>query len=405
MFSSFVFSLKNAFRKKGVAFLAILGTALGCSLLVIMLATTQGMNQMLENTFKRISNKIVISGQGSFLGISLHEGGSLISQGSVDKIAKIEHIESVSSRVTAIIPRETFKVMDPFSALVGVDLKEDRESDGVTNYITNGRVFSEKNEVVIGEMLVESAKLADNEVELNEEIEMLVYPERENESFSQEKPKKIKLKIVGFFETGDIVEDAFVYGSINLTRKISNIPSGQWSSVVVRTDSVDYVDSTAKEIEKELDDESIQVVVSKNLLAEFTESLGIFNNFRFAISLVSGIAGGMSILIVMLVSVINRRREFAILKAVGWNEGNIILSILVESLVLGMIGSLSGILIGWGGTLIMAYYIEIISEIAYINWNVFLYIMFFGVFIGVIGGVYPAWRASRVAPMEILRNE
>lgn len=403
MFSLFIFSLHNAFRKKGVAVLAILGAALGCSLLVIMLATTQGMNQKLEDTFQQIANKIVISGQGSFLGISLQRSASLVSQDSVDKITKIEHIESTSRRVTAIIPGESFKVMDPFAILIGVDLEEDKKASGPTNFIINGRVFSEKNEIIIGKMLLESAKMAGHEVKLNEEIEIFIYPPEEDSGRS--KPKQIKLQIVGFFETGDIIEDSYAVASIDLVREISHIPSNRFSSVIILTDSVDNVDLVAEEIEKELNDKTIQVIVSKNLLAEVTKSLRIFNNFRLAISLVSGIAGGMCILIVMLFSVIIRRKEFGILKSVGWSKGNILFSILLESLLLSIIGSLLGILIGWGGTLIMANYIEIISEITYINWEVFLYILFFGVFIGVVGGVYPAWRAARVAPMEILRNE
>lgn len=405
MFSTLIFSLRNAFRKKGVSILAIVGAALGCSLLVIMLSTTQGINQLLEDTFKQIANEITVSGQGSFWGISLLGNATFVSQDYIDQIAGIEHIESISRRVTTTIPRENFEVMDPFSILIGIDPEEDKEANGVTNFITEGRIFSGSKEVIIGRMLIESAKLADHEVNLNDEIETFIYPEEGGETLTTSEPEKMTLKIVGFFETGDVIEDSFVFGSVDLIREISRISSGEWSSVVVRTDSINNVEIVADEIERRLDDESIQIVVTKDLLSEFTKSLGVFNNFRFAISLVSGIAGGMGILIVMLFSVLNRRREFGILKAVGWSKGNIIFSIVVESLVLSIIGSLLGILVGWGGTLIMAGYLEIISEIASINWQVFLYIIFFGVFLGVTGGIYPAWRASRVAPMETLRNE
>ncbi|MCZ2846024.1 MAG: ABC transporter permease, partial [Candidatus Bathyarchaeota archaeon] len=315
MFSTFIFSLRNAFRKKGVSILAIMGAALGCSLLVIMLSTTQGINQLLEDTFKQIANEITVSGQGSFLGVSLHGNATFVSQEYIDQIADIEHIESISRRVTTMIPRESFEVMDPFSVLIGIDPGEEEEANGVTNFITEGRVFSAKKEIIIGKMLIESAKLADHEVNLNDEIEMFIYPEEGEEALPTSKPEKMTLKIVGFFETGDMIEDAFVFGPVDLVREISRISSGQWSSVVVRTDSIDNVELVADEIERRLDDESIQIVVTKNLLSEFTKSLGVFNNFRFAISLVSGIAGGMGILIVMLFSVLNRRKEFGILKA------------------------------------------------------------------------------------------
>ena len=113
----------------------------------------------------------------------------------------------------------------------------------------------------------------------------------------------------------------------------------------------------------------------------------------------------MCILIVMLISVIERKKEFGILKAVGWSNINIILSILIESLILSIIGVIFGLLIGQFGIFISGYYLEFLREYLLLSWQVIVFVLSFGVIVGIVGGVYPSWRASRVAPMETLRNE
>jgi len=123
------------------------------------------------------------------------------------------------------------------------------------------------------------------------------------------------------------------------------------------------------------------------------------------ISVFSGVAGGMCILIVMLISVIERKKEFGILKAVGWSNINIILSILIESLILSIIGVIFGLLIGQFGIFISGYYLEFLREYLLLSWQVIVFVLNFGVIVGIVGGVYPSWQASRVAPMETLRNE
>jgi len=117
---------------------------------------------------------------------------------------------------------------------------------------------------------------------------------------------------------------------------------------------------------------------------------------------VSALAGGVSILIVMLISVIERRKEFGILKAVGWKGSNVVFSVLIESLTLSVIGAAVGIGAGYGGICLARNII--ISDIGIVTPQLFIGVILFGVLLGVLGGIYPAWRASRVAPMEILRE-
>ena len=61
------------------------------------------------------------------------------------------------------------------------------------------------------------------------------------------------------------------------------------------------------------------------------------------------VAGCLTIMVVMLLSVVERRREFGILKAVGWTPGNIAMMVLVESVFLSLVGAILGVALGWAG--------------------------------------------------------
>jgi putative ABC transport system permease protein len=117
--------------------------------------------------------------------------------------------------------------------------------------------------------------------------------------------------------------------------------------------------------------------------------------------LVAVVAGGASIFIVMFMSVTERRREFGILKASGWSNRNIILSVVIESLSIALMGFAFGIILGLAANLGINHYLG--EEMASLTPLLIVEILAFGIGMGIIGGLYPAIRATRVSPIEALR--
>jgi putative ABC transport system permease protein len=113
-------------------------------------------------------------------------------------------------------------------------------------------------------------------------------------------------------------------------------------------------------------------------------------------------AGGLSILVVMLLSVVERRREFGVLKALGWTPANIAVMILAESISLSLLGAGLGIGLGFAGLAIARRFAAV--EGGSLSWPVVLAVGACGVLVGALGGLYPAWRANRAAPAQILRS-
>ena len=103
----------------------------------------------------------------------------------------------------------------------------------------------------------------------------------------------------------------------------------------------------------------------------------------------------------MLLSVIERTKEFGIVKASGWSNRNIITSVVVQSITISILGAAIGLAIGYlGGQGIDAY---IAMDVAAVTWRLILFIAVFGIIAGVVGGLYPALRAARVSPIESMR--
>jgi len=120
------------------------------------------------------------------------------------------------------------------------------------------------------------------------------------------------------------------------------------------------------------------------------------------VALVSLIVGGIGIMNIMLVSVTERTREIGLRKAVGATRMNILTQFLIESVVISVVGGLIGIGLGYGAA-------TYISQQA--NWKVLVPVegvalaFGFAAMVGVFFGLYPAWRAAQLQPIEALRYE
>ena len=109
---------------------------------------------------------------------------------------------------------------------------------------------------------------------------------------------------------------------------------------------------------------------------------------------------------IMLVSVTERTREIGIRRAIGATGPDIALQFLIEALALSILGGIAGILIGiTGSTLLNGYQIADTPLITIITpWSIILAFTVAS-FVGIVSGLYPAWRASLLDPITALRNQ
>lgn len=153
---------------------------------------------------------------------------------------------------------------------------------------------------------------------------------------------------------------------------------------------------------KEGDDDDFVIRTQKDMLEVAQTSLGVFTILLGAIASISLIVGGIGIMNIMLVSVTERIREIGIRMAVGAKSRDIMLQFLVESIVLALLGGLVGILLGSIASVIFA---KVVKWKTFITISSIIISIFFSCAVGVFFGFYPAWKASRLNPIEALRQE
>ncbi|MDR3223466.1 MAG: FtsX-like permease family protein [Methanobrevibacter sp.] len=135
-------------------------------------------------------------------------------------------------------------------------------------------------------------------------------------------------------------------------------------------------------------------------------TLDMINSTSWAISLLAIVIGRIGIVNTMIMSVYERTREIGVLKAVGWKKRRILGMILGESIVLTVTSGIVGSIIGVIGIEILKT-INILSSqmVPVYTINIFLQAFGIAIFVGLIGGFYPAWRASKLQPTEALKYE
>ena len=149
-------------------------------------------------------------------------------------------------------------------------------------------------------------------------------------------------------------------------------------------------------------DDDFAIISQTDLLDTFDQITGVLTAFLGSIAGISLVVGGIGIMNIMLVSVTERTREIGIRKAVGALKRDILTQFLLESLLLSLIGGGIGILLGYGISQAVG---PLLDLDAVVDMGTVTLATSFAGGVGLIFGIYPAWRAANLRPIEALRYE
>jgi putative ABC transport system permease protein len=141
---------------------------------------------------------------------------------------------------------------------------------------------------------------------------------------------------------------------------------------------------------------------NEGIIEQFNDITSKFRMAVFGISSIALLAAGIGIMNIMLVSVTERTREIGIRKAIGARRTNILTQFIMEAVVLSEMGGIIGILVGILAGNSIAFFWDLPVIIPY-DWAIIGFVICS--VIGIVFGVYPAWKASNLDPIESLRYE
>ena len=147
-------------------------------------------------------------------------------------------------------------------------------------------------------------------------------------------------------------------------------------------------------------DDNFGISSPEAITEQFHQITGGIAILMFAISSVGLLIGGIGVMNIMLVSVTERTKEIGVRKAIGARRRDILRQFLIEAMALTGSGGLLGIFIGW----VLSLVINMILPVYVPTWAPILGLGF-SVFIGLVFGMWPAMKASRLNPIEALRYE
>ncbi len=393
MIQYIVLTIKNLTFRKMRTFLTLLGIIIGITAIVALVSIGEGMTKAVNDQFDRLgADKIFVASM-----ISAGGAGQGLNDEDLRRIEKVRGVKFVTP-VVSLTAGSKFKGEEKAISITGVPSKEAEQTfaDARAYRMQKGRWIGpgDRKKATIG------FKIHDDyyrvKVDVGDKLEI-----QGNE-----------IEVVGIFaDSGDNDQNNRIYMDFDYLREIMN-KGNQITSMVVRVDDVSQATAVSIRIEEVLkknhDTDSFVVLTSEQLVKQITDSFKVVQVVFGGIAAISLIVGGVGIANTMIMNVVERTREIGIMKATGARGSHIIKMIVVESGIIGILGGGIGIFIGY----LISLGINVAAE-QYLGPNILstavtpalaVFALGFSFIVGVVSGLYPAIRASKLDPIIALRS-
>ncbi len=399
----FKLAARNLKRRGVRSWLTLLGIFIGVAAVVSLITLGQGLRAAVNSQFGVSSTEIITIQAG---GISLGPPGS----GAVNPIKKsdveaIRNLDSIELAVGRIIPTVKIEYNDELEIGYAASVPDGDERKFIYEQtdieIESGRFLEDGDgkKVMLGINFYTGKAGFDRAVKPGQTIQI------EGEDFDVSGITKTK----GSF----LLDNAIWVNEAVLEELIGN--GEDVDIIVAKVKNKDLMDKAKEDIEKLMrqrrdvkkGEEDFNVETPESALATVNQILGGIQAFILVIASVSIIVGAIGIINTMTTSVLERRKEIGIMKAVGARNSDIFIQFMIESGLMGFLGGFAGVLIGIIigvlGSLAINNYIGAATT-PQINFVLVTGALLASFAIGSISGIVPAMKAARQNPVEVLRD-
>jgi putative ABC transport system permease protein len=409
--------------------LTTLGVVIGIAAIVALLAISQGLQATITDQLQSgFATDTLIVSSGSGGGIFSGVGGGIGASGSdfslmvtdtqiIDEIDGVVTSAAVIQEVGYVNGTRTVQAL-----VVGVDFGVYSEIYGSTFVAESGEIVPnpDNDTVVVGKRVSDPWKNGTIVCSVDDTVEIVwtnttVRPPK-NETHLVTVAAVLE-EVGGLSLTGP--SDSAVY--IPISQAQSFFGTDECDRIVVKLASED--DATIEAVSKAIEDafsDQVSVTSATAVLDIISSVFSTIELFLAGIAAISLLVAGVGIMNIMIVSLMERTREIGILKALGMKSRTVLAIFISEAMIVGLMGAIFGIGLGWvlanvaarvftgGGFAVAGEQGAVRGQFAInpvITPTVLLGAFGFGIAVSVIFAIYPAWRASKLKPVDALRYE
>jgi putative ABC transport system permease protein len=210
-------------------------------------------------------------------------------------------------------------------------------------------------------------------------------------------------QIVGIYETGSLLIDTTIVMEITTARELFKLDSHYVSVMYVEPQPLVDLDDLADRIRAASPDVQVRSMSQFNLqVGNIMGKLDLFLLLTVGLAL---LVGGVGIANTMLMSAMERIVDFGVMRANGWTRRNILGLVTAESSLLGLLSGLIASVLAFGGIEVLNYVLTRYELRLDLTPELVAASIMTAILIATVAGLYPAWRASRMTPMDAIRNE
>jgi len=389
----FILAVDNLKERQLRSWLTIIGIVIGIAAVVTLIFIGNGLENAIQAQFSKMGISNIRVAPGNLRGPPTGNIG--FNNSIIDQIEKAKAVEYVNPILLNFATLK-YRNEEGFFMTIGYDTKlSDKGFLDADIKLEDGRFFNpdEKGSVIIGYNVAKD--------------------EFKNEILTKNtiKVNDVQFKVVGIFKKTGTDIDNRIYLPLNDARELFNKHDIVNIVTVKIKDGID-IEKAAEDVRRMLrktyEEEQFVVFTPEQLLSQLKDILGAIKILLSGIAAISLVVGGIGIMNSMFTSVLERRREIGIMKAVGATNRHVLLLFLIESGLIGFIGGVIGVILG----ITVAKSVELIAaQLGFsllavgLDFAVIIFMLLFASFVGMISGAIPAYQAAKLKPVDALRYE
>lgn len=403
----FDISFERIKHKQLRSFLTVLGIIIGVSLVVILTSLSQGMQKAITVQFDFLGYNILIiePGAGFISTFGTTSSTSVIlDEDDLQAISKTRGVEDAVGVIMSNTQVE-FKGKKLFTFVRGMPTDNSKQKllqDTFARIDSGSSLKPDDNDkALVGYSITTKDSIFDKPAKFGDKIRIA----------GKEFEITGRLKKIG-----ESTPDNIVIIPLDVARDIFDKPD-EFDIIIARSQEGYNAESVAKSIEENLGNhrnleegnEDFKVTASSQIIAGFKNVILIVQLVVIAIAMISILVGGINIMNTMYTSVLERTREIGVMKSIGARNSHIMILFIIESSIYGLVGGIIGT--GIGIAVAKAIEAVIAPRLAIgffavsVSPAIIIGSILFSILIGVLSGITPARRASKLDPVEAIRYE